>query len=427
MEAGLDALVCANKEVFANWVPHSQSGPVPLVTKWEFANQRLAEQRVNFLEKSYTPICRNHLTDDHLIVLRYITRQRTQPVIKNLKSVDDIYKYGNQRNAEENLTESHRIGVSLMRALYDCLQTLVRLVDDTDDVVFDAVKRLRKQAGTRVEGGTSTAKLNANITAEVVRSIIPPDIRVLLPQIADILTEKEGIQEAEELKSYRLVEIQSIVTPGSEWYKAKRVPPEEQEGIENQVFHHDVNGGENEDARVPNTVLAWVVDISEDPRPIGTLVAHESLACETLQLKNSAPPTQNLELQQLILELEKRPEATLNKGRPQRLCTLCQVQNLPPRKQHDLLTSTDPRNPFNVSSCGYNSFLFDARVFHAGKGNPTRAEFRTNVLFFLFTSDSFAGTASSQYPFKRVRKNEVSINPAEKKITRKRNRQGVSS
>ena len=236
------------------------------------------------------------------------------------------------------------------------------------------------------------------------------------------------MQEAEELKSYRLVEIQSIVTPGSEWYKTHGVPPDKQEGIQNQVFHHDVSGGEDDDVRVPNTVLAWVVDISEDPRPIGTLVAHESLACETLQLKNSAPPTQNLGLQQLIVELgTSDPEATLNKGRPQRLCTLCQVQNLPPRKQHDLLTSTDPRNPFNVSSCGYNSFLFDARVFHAGKGNPTRAEFRTNVLFFLFTSDSFAGTASSQYPFKRVRKNEVSINPAEKKITRKRNRQGVSS
>ena len=426
MEAGLDALVCAHKEVFENWVPHSQSGPVPLATKWEFANQRLAEQRVNFLEKSYTPICRNHLTDDHLTVLRYITRQRTQPVIESLSSVDDIYKYGNQRNAEENLTESHRIGVSLMRALWDCLQTSAPLVNDTDNVVFDAVKRLRKQAGTRVEGGTSTAKLNANITAEVVRSIIPPDIRVLLPQIADILTKEEGIQGAEELKSYRLVEIQSIVTPGSEWYVTHGVPQQEQEGIQNQVFHHDVNGGEDDNARVPNTVLAWVVDISKDPGPIGTLVSHESLACETLELRNSAAPTQDVGFQQLISEITG-PGSASDSGRPRRVCAQYQVANLPPQAQHAVLSSTDPRNPYSVSSCDYNSFLFDTRVFHAGKGNPNRAKFRTEVLFFLFTSDSFAVTASRQYPFKRLRKNEVSINPAEKKITRKRKGQGVSS
>ena len=81
MEECSDALVCAHKEVFADWVPHSRSVPVPLATKWEFANETLAEQRVNFLDKSYTPICRNHPEEDHLIVLRYITHQRTQPVI----------------------------------------------------------------------------------------------------------------------------------------------------------------------------------------------------------------------------------------------------------------------------------------------------------------------------------------------------------
>jgi hypothetical protein len=412
MEAGLDALICAHKEVFANWVRVSQSGPVP-ATKWDFANQTLAEQRVNFLDKSYTPICRNHLTDDHLTVLRYVTRQRTQPVIESLLSVGDIDKYGDKRNADVYLTESHRIGVSLMRALWDCLQTSVPLVNDTDSVVFDAIKRLRKEAGMRVEGGTGTAKL----VAEVVRSIIPPDIRVLLPQIADIFTKEEGIQGAEELKSYRLVEIQSIVTPGSEWYVTHGVPQQEQEGIQNQVFHHDVNGGEDDNARVPNTVLAWVVDISKDPGPIGTLVSHESLACETLKLRNNAPPTQDVGLQELILEKTGNQSAS---RRPRRSCTLCQVGNLTPQAQHDVLRSTDPRNPYSVSSCGYDSFLFDARVFHAGKGNPMQAKFRTEVLFFLFTSDCFAVTASREIPFKRHRKHEVSINPAKKKITRKR-------